>query len=102
MTLNLKSCKPAIVSCDISFEVGSEREEQADDSFPYRSIIGNLIYLATHKRSDIAVAINIFFRNLENLLIKHQNAVVETVKYLKGTENYDLKLNLGNEDRPMC
>ena len=92
----LNNCKPNTVACDISIDLSTPGSDLVDEQFPYRSIIGSLLYIATHTRPDIAVATSILARYVENLSMKHQKAVVKIVKYFKGTADYGLKLKPGN------
>jgi hypothetical protein len=59
---------------------------------PYRELVGSLLY-ATHTRIDIAHAVNIVSRYLNNPGILHWNYAKHIIKYLKGTSTYGLLYN---------
>ena len=48
--LSLNSYKPEIVPCDISLDLRTPCPEEADEMFPYRSVIGSLLYIATYTK----------------------------------------------------
>jgi len=59
-------------------------------SFPYRSAVGNLIYLMVGTRSDISWTVSKLSQFLEKPGITHVNAIKHLMKYLKGTKSYQL------------
>lgn len=70
-----------------------ERADMA--AIPYRSAVGTLMYLAISTRPDIAVAVNMAARYLENPGPRHWAAVKRIFRYLKGTRNLGLKYTFG-------
>ena len=99
LKLGLNSCKSSAIPCDISIDISTPSDDIADEGFPYRSIIGSLLYIATHTRPDISVATSILVRHVESPSMKQHNAVIKIVKYLKGTASYGLKLKPGHGDQ---
>jgi hypothetical protein len=59
---------------------------------PYRQLIGCLVYLALGTRPDIAHAVQHLSQFLENPGLRHWDAAIRVVRYLKGTRTYGLVL----------
>ena len=97
--MELVECRGAIVPCDPSVDMSTPSEEAADKGFPYRSVIGSLLYIATHTRPDIAVAASMLARIVEKPSMKHQKAAIKVVKYLKAAPKLGLKLSAGKGDQ---
>lgn len=62
--------------------------EMAD--IPYRKAIGQLLYLATNTRPDIAAAVGLLSRQVSHPQPHHWTAVKRVLRYLKGTTNLGL------------
>lgn len=79
---NMKNCKPATTPCttDDVREV-SERETK----FPYREAIGSLLYLSTRTRPDIAHAVGLASRHMEDPNTHNVASVKRIFRYLAGT-----------------
>ena len=69
--------------------------EWMKESCPYRSAIGCLMYAMVGSRPDIAVAVGVLSRYLENPLWHHWVAVKRVLRYLRGTSSYGLMLGEG-------
>jgi hypothetical protein len=61
--------------------------------FPYRSLVGCLLYLSVASRPDITYAVQQLSQFLDSYSYAHWNAAIRIVRYLKGTR--ELKLVLG-------
>jgi len=61
--------------------------------FPYRSLVGCLLYLSIASRPDITYAVQQLSQFLDSYSYAHWNAAIRIVRYLKGTR--ELKLVLG-------
>ena len=61
--------------------------------FPYRSLVGCLLYLSVASRPDITYAVQQLSQFLDSYSFAHWNAAIRIVRYLKGTR--ELKLVLG-------
>ena len=60
-------------------------EGENDIRFPYREAVGSLLYMTSKTRPDMAFAVNVESRTLENPdKIAVQN-VKRTLRYVKGT-----------------
>jgi hypothetical protein len=62
------------------------------DLFPYKSVVGKLIYISITARPDIAPAVSTVGRFSQNPGIEHWKAVIRILCYLKGTVDYVLTL----------
>ena len=90
------------VPCDPSVDLSIRSEEAAENDFQYRSIIGSLMYLATHTRPDISVATSMLARHVESPSMKHQRAAMKVLKYLKGKPSLGLTLRPGTSNQLSC
>jgi hypothetical protein len=63
--------------------------------FPYRSLVGSLLYVAISTHPDISYAVQQLSQFLDCFSFEHWNAAVHMVCYLKGTQ--DLQLHLGGK-----
>lgn len=59
-------------------------------NFPFRELVGSLLFLSTTTRPDISYSVAVISRYLENPSKIHIEAAKRIVKYLKGTQNYGL------------
>lgn len=90
--LGLNECREVRVPCDVSVDLSTKNGKDADEDFPYRRIIGILLYIATHTRPDIAVVTNMLARHVNEPAMEHQLAAVKVVRYLKFTIDHMLVL----------
>lgn len=60
---------------------------------PYRSLIGSLAFIASKTRPDICYATNILSQFQANPGMKHWEALLKLLGYLKSTINYKLELS---------
>ena len=66
-------------------------EERAEmKAYPYRELIGKLLYLAVATRPDIAYVVGVLCRFVENPGMDHWNAAKRVLRYLKGTADMRL------------
>lgn len=77
----------------------NQEEKESMQPFPYRQLIGSLVYLALGTRPDIAHTVQHLSQFLDNPGRNHWDAAIRTVRYLKGTRT--LGLTLGGH-RPIC
>lgn len=90
--LGLSESRETNLPCDLSIDLSTAENEVADPSFPYRRVVGVLLYIATHTRPDIALVTSMLARHVENPSMKHQQAVIKTVKYLNTTKDHGIIL----------
>jgi hypothetical protein len=67
-------------------------EGECTTAHPYRSLIGELLYISVCTRPDIAFAVGILSKFLDSATDIHWNAAVRVLLYLKGTMEYGLPL----------
>jgi hypothetical protein len=70
-----------------------ESETKRMQQYPYKSILGQLLYIAITARPDIATAVSSCGRYSHNPGQEHWNALLQIVRYLSGTRK--LRLILG-------
>ena len=70
--------------------VSSESPDDVCDQQMYQAVIGNLLYLSTKTRPDIAYAVSCVGRFCANPTKEHWTAVKRILQYLKGTSNLGL------------
>jgi transposase InsO family protein len=76
-------------------------EEKADmKDVPYRAVIGKLLYLSIATRPDIAYAVSVLCRFLQNPGRTHWNAAKRVLRYLKGTKDLKLIYSPHNTSHP--
>lgn len=84
----MASCNPLSTPIDVSGKV-TENELQAENKeekpFPYRETVGALAYLMVCTRPDIAFAVGVASRKLENPCKADWLKVKRILRYLKGT-----------------
>lgn len=75
-----------------------ERVENAERlNYPYRELIGSLMYLAVGTRPDICYAVGKASRFLEHPSTIHVNAAKRILRYVKGTLNYGILYDSNGE-----
>jgi len=72
-----------VLSRQMSPRTKKERDEAA--KFPYRELIGTLLYLSTHTRLDIAYTVSQLSRFMDSHGPAHHKAALHCLRYLKGT-----------------
>lgn len=83
-------CHPISVPADPSSNL-AKFEGKLDEKFPYRELVGSLMYLAVGTRPDIAYIVSKLSQFLEHPSVEHWNAAKRVLKYLKGTVNYGIE-----------
>ena len=73
-------------------ELTSEQEDWVS-KFPYRSIIGAILYLALHTRPDLAYAIGLLSRYSSNPTYASCRLAIHLLKYLRGTTSKGIKFS---------
>ena len=60
-------------------------EDKLGDGYPYREIIGALLYLANGSRPDISFAVSVLARYTSEPTIRHWRGIKQIFRYLAGT-----------------
>ena len=82
---------PASTSSEVDSSYSS-----LEDISKCQELVGSLLFLETHTRPDIALAVNLLFRQYASPTTKDMIAAKRVLRYLKGTEGfaYDWKIHL--------
>lgn len=85
----MENCNSVGVPCDANQRL--TRDDDSDTSnFPYRQLIGSIMYLANGTRPDISYAIGMASRYLEKPSEAHVNAAKRILRYIKGSLNHGI------------
>ena len=88
----MSDCNPKSVPCDCgSGKLNDSESSKLTDPKLYREIFGSLIYLMTCTRPDICYPVTKLPQKLSEPTVADLNMSKFTLKYLKGSKNYDLK-----------
>lgn len=87
--IEMVECTPVMTPSDPNQPMCSF-ENSESSKFPYRELIGSLMYLAVATRPDIAHAVGIVSRYLEKPTTTHERAAKRILKYIKGTINFGI------------
>lgn len=82
----MENAKP----CDIPSTMESRQTQETSQEkvdYPYREVVGSLLYLSTRTRPDVAQAVNQASRKTENPSKDDVTAVKKILKYLVGTKD---------------
>jgi len=90
-TYNMADCNPVYTPAekDLQLEKATDEYERSKD-YPYRQVIGSLIYLMTATRPDLAWIIGKLSLHLERPGPAHIAALKRLLQYLKGTKGFNL------------
>lgn len=79
-----------------SNQVMYQFEDSELSTYPYRELIGSLMYLAVATRPDIAHAVGVVSRYLEKPTVVHEKAAKRILRYIKGTINFGISFPSSN------
>ena len=91
----LGECNSAFTPLEARAQFTSEEGKSTVNSIVFRSLIGSLRYL-THTRPDLLFAVGILSRHMETPTPEHYIGVRRVLRYLKGTQDYDLFYKKGD------
>jgi len=94
----ITDCKPASTPMANGVKLDTESSNEANSIFPYRELIGSLMYLALDTRPDIAHAISMLSQFNCNHGKKHWIAAKHMLRYLKSTINFSLCFKRTNKN----
>lgn len=83
---------------DTPGEVNVTRSMKPSGNFPFREAVGNLLYLSTRTRPDIAFSVNSSSRYMENPMKEDEINVKRIMKYLVGSKNLGIVYNKTEEE----
>lgn len=64
---------------------GQAKPNASEFTIQYKRIVGIFLYIATHRRLDIALCTSMLARFGEKPSMKHQTGAIKVVKYLNST-----------------
>lgn len=73
-------------------------EEAEQSTFPYRQLIGSLMYLSVATRPDITFAVGNVSRYLERPTTIHVEAAKRILRYVNGTSNFGITYDSAGEE----
>ncbi len=80
----------------------AENEKYEENEFPYRKIIGSLMYAMLGTRPDLATAVSVVSKYLEKPKPSHIKLVQHILKYLKVNTNFQLHYQSHGQIRIIC
>lgn len=83
---NMESCAPVGVPSDTNQKL-LQNDDSEPSNFPYRQLIGSVMYLAMGTRPDISYAVGVASRYLEKPSSTHVGAAKRILRYINGTLN---------------
>lgn len=93
-TFGMEDCKAR--SVPFQYKVLDCKEyEKTMKTFPYRELIGAVMYLATTTRPDIMWSVSYLSRFVSKATAEHWIAAKGLLRYLKGTKNLGIKFSGG-------
>jgi hypothetical protein len=84
---------PADDSIKLSKQLSPATDEEREEvkNFPFKSLVGSLLYISSSTRPDIAQAVNTICKFTDNPGSAHITAGKRILRYLKGTAHYGLQ-----------
>jgi hypothetical protein len=87
----MSDAKPAAVPLSASVKLSRDGDEPLDVSlFPYRELVGSLMYLAVCTRPDISHAVGALARYMSAPQKQHWDAARALLRYLRGTTGFGI------------
>lgn len=85
----MKECNPVSTPSDLHQKLEAVKVAR-EVKFPYREVIGSLMYMSVATRPDISFSVNYASRYFDNPTAAHVQAVKRILKYLKRTADYGI------------
>jgi len=82
----MSTCSPAPTPMGTTIPKPRQQGEPAS-KMPYRALVGSLNYLATSVRPDIAFAVSVLARFVNDPSVSHDKALKRLLRYLQGTRD---------------
>lgn len=93
---HMTDCKPTDTPSCVSTKLTADGEPLDTKTFPYPTVIGSLMYLASCTRPDIAQAVGALARFMAAPTIAHWNAAKHILRYLAGTRTFGITFDSGS------
>lgn len=97
-SVGLHEAKISSYPLDPGYENIENSEDVKEDSTNYQKLIGELLYVAVHSRPDIAATVLILSQRIKCAKNLDWTEAKRTVRYLKGTTEWKLKLGNDTEE----
>jgi hypothetical protein len=98
---NMKDCKPvktpAQIGLQLTQSINDDHTLTAENSFPYREVIGSLIYLMMATRPDISWIVSRLSQYLERPQQMHITAAKRVLRYLNGSQSTGIIFSKTND-----
>jgi len=79
------------------FEIDENSKElTSEEKKKFHTLVAKLLYIAKRVRPDILLAVNFLTTRVQHPRNDDQNKLFRVLKYLNGTKEYGLTLNIGN------
>jgi len=95
----MKGCNSCNVPMENRLKLSKKDQSSPVDKTKYRSVIGSLRYMV-NTRPDIAFAVGIVSRYMEEPRASHWAAVKQILRYLAGTVNYGCAYKIASTSTP--
>ena len=92
----MEDCNSTKILMDPRAKLDEDKGGERVDATEYRRVIG-LRYLL-HTRPDLSFSVGMASRYMEKSTVKHQRAVKQILRYLKGTVNLGLVYTQGGKE----
>ncbi|XP_073222347.1 secreted RxLR effector protein 161-like [Cicer arietinum] len=86
---NMVDCNPTVTPIGCNAKLGTETEEELDDSTLFKQVVASLRYLC-NTRPDIFYSVGVISRLMENPRKSHWLAAKKIMRYIKGTFEYEI------------
>lgn len=94
----MDECNPVSIPSDPNQTLSKFCDSEVSN-FPYRQLIGSLMYLSIATRPDISYAIGNVSRYMENPTVVHERALKRILKYVAGTVSHGIQFNKNGNHR---
>ncbi|CAA7031042.1 unnamed protein product [Microthlaspi erraticum] len=92
----LLGCQPVTTPMVQNHNLAKDEGDYYNDPLRYRRLVGRLVYL-THTRPELSYAVHMLAQFMKNPRIKHWEAAVRVVRYLKGSPGQGIMLSSNND-----
>ena len=94
---HMEGCRPKATPLAAGRVLAAAGEALDTSAYPYTSLLGGLLYLATHTRPDLAHGTSVLARYSQRPTNNHWRALLDVLRYAAGTAGLRLHLGGGGE-----
>lgn len=84
------------VKLTLDMKPGNDEERDHMRNYPYRSLVGSIMYAMICTRPDISTAVGKLTQYLNDPSLDHWKAAKRVIRYLKGTADFGVRFSGGN------